>query len=227
MCSEVFVLHTWAHKKLKKPSALAHGHWVTHLPLLPLTSPQLITDKHFCFHLAITSAAVQRAKESKWTGEKRATVYCCWRMPLRTHYGWGPPFPLSASHPWEHCACVLAPHVLSLCHPAENVTPGSKSKLNLILIHLIEEPDPKVEAVFDLLQGMGRKDYGWLSYLGAMERNGAFCLLLSKFFFSHSCPPCFSPQTNEGKEKGVSTIRLPDVCERSQNSETHIVWCLK
>lgn len=43
--------------------------------------------------------------------------------------------------------CVLAPHVLSLCHPAENVTLGSKSKLNLILIHLIEEANPQVESL--------------------------------------------------------------------------------
>lgn len=41
--------------------------------------------------------------------------------------------------------CVLAPHVRSLCHTAENVTLGSKSKLNLILIHLIEEPNPEAE----------------------------------------------------------------------------------
>ncbi len=36
------------------------------------------------------------------------------------------------------------------CFPTENVTMGSKSKLDLILIRLIEEPNPKVEGGFDL-----------------------------------------------------------------------------
>ena len=45
-----------------------------------------------------------------------------------------------------------------LCHPAESVTTGIKSKLNLILIRLIEHPDLKVGAVFDLEEGRGVKD---------------------------------------------------------------------
>lgn len=89
--------------------------------------------------------------------------------------------------------CVFWPLTCSpspQCHPAETVTPGSKSKLNLILIHLIEEPDLKVETVFDLLQGMGRKDYGCLSYLGATERKGSFA-----FFFPIFCYSFFFPST--------------------------------
>lgn len=120
--------------------------------------------KSFGNHPLPTSAAVQRAEGGKRTGKKEplpiVAEECLWG-PIKACFRGLPVMSASFSRvPPTHgsIVCVLASHVLSLCHPAESVTPGSKSKLNLILIHLIEEPDPKVEAVFDLLQGIGRKD---------------------------------------------------------------------
>lgn len=153
----------------------------------------------------LCSSSKSRGKQTN--REKRATAYCweeclwgpikeCFRGLLVMRASFSP-----VSLPPMGALCVFFPLT---CSP--RVTPGSKSKLNLILIHLIEEPDPKVRAVFDLLQGMGRKDYGWLSYLGAWEKWGLLPpFLLVSFSFLNLW---VFHQTTEDKERGVSTIQL-------------------
>lgn len=116
----------------------------------------------------------------------------------------GPPsdeglfFPYAPLPAYGSIVCVFWSLTCSpspLFHSAEIVTPGSKSKLNLILIHLIEKPDPKVQAVFDLMQGMERKDYGCLSYLDTTEKKGTFASFFPSFISSSLFFPYFFPST--------------------------------
>ena len=93
--------------------------------------------------------------------------------------------------------CVFGPPH-ALCLPAmPPCREGFKSKLNLILIHLIEEPDLEAEAVFDLVEGTGAKRLGLLKLLRCYrEKEGGFasipyptlfplCMVFLFFFFEN------------------------------------------
>lgn len=123
--------------QVKYPQCVCVCVWETHDDM---TEGGPVHDRGFCV-----------GEEAVWPPPLQPP--CCTKA-VRVHEGLfpGPPCDgglLFLCVPPTHgsIVCVLAPHVLFLCHPAENVTLGSKSKVNLILIHLIEEANPQVESL--------------------------------------------------------------------------------
>lgn len=210
---------TWTHRSNTPDTYVAHESFINS------------QFEYFCFGY---EAAVQRAEESRRAGKKSHCLLLLKNASedlLRHVSGasqwWGPPFPLCPPHPWEHCVGPLTCSPSLLCHPAESVTTGSKSKLNLILIHLIEEPDPKVEAVFDLLEGMERKDYGCLSYLGTIksEREGLFPPSFPPFLLiPNFSPPVDLPPTPFFSFWGGGGRRYEQLSLCQHNQADWILW---
>ena len=174
----VWTAYMWAHTLAARTPRSTYI-W-THSSNTPDTYVSNKSNIYHSLNIFLFSMKQQfkETEERRWTWKKEplpiVAEECPWG-PIKACFRGLPVMrasfsPVCPPHPWEHCMCLGPSRALPslLCHPAESVTPGSKSKLNLILIHLIEEPDPKVEAVFDLLEGMERKDYGCLSYLGTI-----------------------------------------------------------
>lgn len=80
---------------------------------------------------------------------------------------------------WHSCASAFL-----LCNRPKIIIRKKPSKLNLKLIHLIEEQDLKAEVVFDQPQSWGEKGLNLVKLLKCFrEKEGSFCLFFQFYFF--------------------------------------------